>query len=115
MSKTKSRKKRFSPAEKKAFRKGFLSGLFRSKKKKVKKSIVVVKKKHSFSSIDQIPYNNQHNVLFDDERYRTIRDQLHYSGAYGYDIASDDLIKDSLALYKRRYGDSVLKKHYGIK
>ena len=105
------KKKTYSSSEKKSFRKGFLLGLFTSKKKKVSHNA----KKHSFSSVDQIPLNNQHNVLFSDDRYRSIREQLLFSGRYDGDPGSKDLMKDSVALYKSRYGDSYLRKHYGIK
>ena len=96
----------YSSAEKRSFKKGFLSGLLAGKRKNI---INKPKNKHG-KTLDDYPNWAKHNVLFEDNSYRRF-----LRGAYemGYE---DEKARDiALHLYSKECGDKKLKEHYGIK
>lgn len=58
------------------------------------------------SSINNIPLNYQHNVLFSDERYYNIYHSYIRDG-----LGTEEAYTLAIPMYKKKYGDSVLKKH----
>ena len=94
--------------EKKAFKQGFFAGLYKKKGNGATKIKPV-----GYSSVKEIPVNYQHNVLMSDSRYIEIRRNLDNDPNY-YKTGSA-FNADAVSLYKKKYGDSFLKRHYGIK
>ncbi len=98
-------RKKYSTSERKSYRNGFLAGLFARKKKRNSS-----KKTSDFRSVNDIPKNYQHNVLFSDERYQSIY-KLHRDQ---FGLGHEGAVEPALRTYKEKYGDAVLKKHYNI-
>ena len=104
----KSKKRNYSTAEKQSYKRGFLAGLFSAKKKKSSnsKNFTVVKKR----TLADIPNHYQHNVLFDNDTYRGI--YHHYVREMGFE---HEKARDyALTMYKKEYGDKILRKHYDL-
>lgn len=102
------KKRSYTAAEKQSYKRGFLAGLFSAKKNKSsnsKKSTVVKKR-----TLADIPNSFQHNVLFDDDTYKGI--YRHYVREMGleHETARDY----ALTMYKKKYGDKILREHYGL-
>ena len=98
-------RKNYSISERKSYRNGFFAGLFASKKNNR-----FLRKKSGNRTVNDIPKNYRHNVLFSDERYKNIYG--HYSRELGFE---HEKARDyALQMYRKEYGDSVLKKHYNI-
>ncbi len=96
--------KKYSSSERKSYRNGFLAGLFARKKKRNSS-----KKTSDFRTVNKIPLNYQHNVLFSDERYRDM-----YKSYIDNGFEVGEAYKLAIPKYKKKYGDSVLKEHYNI-
>ena len=97
--------KNYSVSERKSYRKGFFAGLYVRKKNNRASN-----KQNGTRTVNDIPKNYQHNVLFSDERYKNLYG--HYSREFGFE---HEKARDyALHMYRKEYGDSVLKKHYKI-
>ena len=103
------KKRSYSSAEKQSYKRGFLAGLFSGKKKKSsnRKNYTVVKKR----TLADIPNHFQHNVLFDNDRYKSIYYQYKNEFGFNHETARDY----ALTMFKKEYGDSILRKHYNLK
>ncbi len=110
----KSKKRSYSIAEKKSWKRGFLAGLFSSKRttKNTKKVSSVKQKNSKYKKVSDIPFDYQHNVLFADENYSSLFRSL--ANHRDYAFGSDEHIKETLSIYKRSFGDKKIKDHYGI-
>lgn len=113
---------KYNSKEQAIWKKGFFSGLFKSKKKSSKKifknntksnsaRITKPKKQKSgFNSLNDVPNWCKHNVLFDDARYKGL--YINFSRELGFE---HETARDmALDVYKKQFGDSVLKEHYDL-
>ena len=103
MSKRKTNKK-YSSSQRASWKAGFFAGLFA--RKKTNKSLKKAKQKRT---LNDIPLNYQHNVLFSDGRYQDI-----YRSYVRKGCGVSEAYKLAIPKYKKKYGDSVLKEHYDI-
>ncbi len=107
--KTKNNKKKsFSSAEKKSFKRGFLAGLFSVKERKTSKQLKPKSVKRR--TLSDIPNHYQHNVLFDNDTYKGI--YYHYLREMG--LEHEKARDYALTFYKKEYGDKILRKHYNL-
>ena len=69
-----------------------------------------VTSKSGFRSIADIPIHYQHNVLFSDDRYANMYRRSRMELGMDHDDARDY----SLYMYKKEFGDKVLREHYDL-
>ena len=99
------RGKKYSAAEKKSYKRGFFAGTFAAKKKNISS-----KPKNKYGkTLDDYPNWAKHNVLFEDNSYRSF---LH--GAYEMGYEGEKARDIALHLYSKECGDKKLKEHYEI-
>ena len=97
-------RKTYSASERKSYRKGFLAGLFASRKNEK-----VPRNKYG-KSLNDYPNWAKHNVLFDDESYRSF-----YHGAQEMGFEHEKARDIALGIYSKECKDKKLKEHYDIK